>query len=182
MSNVGLILLAAGASSRLGQPKQLLQFRGRSLLRHAAKTALQSICRPVLVVLAGDFESELRDLTVQIIHNPQPDEGIASSIRTGINALPTDIDGAVVCLADQPFVTSDILNALANSKSLAAAFYNNSIGVPAFFPRRFFPELLALQGDKGARSILAKHSALAIPCPTAAIDIDTLNDVIKLND
>jgi molybdenum cofactor cytidylyltransferase len=180
MHNVALILLAAGASKRLGQPKQLLQFHGRSLLRHAAETALESDCRPVIVVLRDRLENELFNFPLITLKNQDRDEGIASSIRLGVSAVPESASGTVIMLVDQPLVSATFLNALASSDNLAAAKYNDSLGVPAYFPRKYFPELLALKGDKGAKSILEKHNTFAITCDDAAIDIDTAIDAENL--
>ena len=177
MPKVALILLAAGSSKRLGQPKQLLKFRGRTLLQHAVETAIQSSCRPVIVV-ANEYD--LNDYDVIVAKNPNASEGIASSIRAGIDAVPESSIGAVIMLVDQPFVTAKLLDELASSASIAAAKYNDSLGVPAFFPRQYFPELLELKGDRGAKSILQKHNATAIDFPGAAIDIDTAADANEL--
>ena len=173
MCNVAVIILAAGASTRLGQPKQLLQFDGRSLLRHAVETALQSLCRPVIVVINERLEHDLQGYPVMIVANPDAGEGIASSIRIGVKAVPDFSAGAVIMLVDQPLVTPELIKELASSKSMAGARYNNALGVPAFFPRRYFPELLALEGDCGAKGILKKHKAEAIEFPDGAVDIDT---------
>src|SRR5438046_1841236 len=120
MPDVALILLAAGSSKRLGQPKQLLPFNGRTLLQHAVETALQSSCRPIIAVLN---EHEIHNNSVIIAKNPNSSEGIASSIRAGINAVPKTSTGAVIMLVDQPLITPKLLNDLASSKTLAAAKY-----------------------------------------------------------
>jgi molybdenum cofactor cytidylyltransferase len=161
MRNVALILLAAGGSRRLGEPKQLLPFKGRSLLRHAAETALRTSCRPVVVVLGTEaqrMKSELSDLEVEIVENREWQEGVASSIRAGLRAVG-DVDGYVMMLCDQPFITPEFIDALARCERLASAEYGGSIGVPAFFPREYFPELNALQGDQGDEFLARKRSS-----------------------
>jgi molybdenum cofactor cytidylyltransferase len=180
MSNIALIILAAGESKRLGQPKQLLQFNGRTLLRHAVENALQSSCRPIIAVIQNGFEKELQDCAVTIKTNPAFAEGIASSIRLGIQAVPETCDAAVIMLVDQPRITSKHLNNLAASERITATKYNNTLGVPAYFPRQYFPELLSLKGDQGAKSILQKHNATPIDFPAAALDIDTPKDAKEL--
>jgi molybdenum cofactor cytidylyltransferase len=182
----GLIILAAGGSTRLAQPKQLLPLRGRSLLRHAAETALASVCRPVVAVLgakADQMRLELAGLDVTVVNNPQWQTGIASSIRTGVEAIVgAACDGVVMMLCDQPLVSASLLNRLVKAGELAAAEYGGTVGVPAYFAAEFFPELMALSGDTGAKSVLLRHpSKMArVPYPEAAIDIDTKEDYQRL--
>lgn len=177
--NTAIVILAAGASSRLGQPKQLLQFRGRTLLQHAIGTAGAAHCGPVFVVVGAVREIAT---SATVVENPAWAEGMASSIRAGISALPSAISGAVLMTCDQPLVTAELLKTLCGAGPLAAAEYNHTIGVPAFFSRDYFPELLALQGGEGAKRILLAHeTAVArIPFPDAAIDIDTVADAERL--
>lgn len=172
-----VIILAAGNSSRLGQPKQLLPFRGRSLLSHAIETA--SAAGPVFVVL-GAIRAPISNVT--IVENLAWSEGMSSSVRAGIAALPPEIDGAIVMTCDQPLLTSDFLQRLARFGPIAAAEYNNTIGVPAYFTREFFNELLNLKGKAGAKSVLLAHQEKLkrLPCPEAACDIDTLEDYRSL--
>jgi len=183
-----IIILAAGSSSRLGLPKQLLQLRGKSLLRHAAETALAARPSEVLAVLG--FESdrmkhELDDLPVQIVFNHRWIEGIASSIREGLSRLPADIETALIFLCDQPFVTSDhlshLIKACTNQKPIIATGYESTAGVPACYHRQVFPELLTLTGDHGAKRIidLDPERVTAIPFDAATLDIDTMDDYRK---
>ncbi len=175
-----LILLAAGASTRLGRPKQLLPFRGQSLLRHAAQTALAASCRPVVVVLgAGDerLRPELAGLPVQTVFNPHWTEGVASSIRAGIEAVAAE--AALFMLCDQPFVTAEMLDRIArchrqDRAAIVASEYEGALGAPALFSREFFPELAALKGDAGAKKILLRHAdrLARVPMPEAAFDVD----------
>lgn len=182
MRKVAIILLAAGTSRRLGEPKQLLRFRGRTLLRHAVETTLQTKSRPVVVVLGAGAQmmrEELKGLDVHMVENEKWQEGVASSIREGLAAVG-DVDGMVMMLCDQPFVPPQFLDRLAASERLAAAEYGGSIGVPAFFGREFFPELNALKGDQGAKAILRRNNAERIPCPEALIDIDTPTEAARI--
>jgi molybdenum cofactor cytidylyltransferase len=182
MRKVAVIILAAGASRRLGEPKQLLQFRGRTLLRHAAETALQTKCRPVVVVIgvqALRMREELEALDVRVVENEKWEEGVASSIRAGLAAVG-EVEGVIMMLCDQPFVTAEFLDRLAASERLAAAEYGGSVGVPAFFGREFLPELNALEGDQGAKAILLRNNAERIPCPEALVDIDTKTDAARI--
>jgi molybdenum cofactor cytidylyltransferase len=185
-----LMILAAGASLRLGQPKQLLPFRGRSLLRHAAETALASVCRPVVVVLgalAERLNQELRGLPVTVAMNLQSNEGLSSSIRAGLKALApegTGPDAVVIMLCDQPLISAQFLDRLvavhhSSGKGIVAAEYGGEGGVPALFSRAYYPELAALRGSRGAKPVIVKYAkdAERIPLPEAAIDVDRQADI-----
>lgn len=187
-TNTAFLILAAGGSSRLGLPKQLLQLDQRTLLRRITESALDLHSAGVVVVLG--FESdrmkhELDDLPVQIVLNPAWKEGIASSIRQGIGMIPPSVDAALIVLCDQPFIPithfSQLITACSHKHPIAATAYEPSPGVPACFDRSLFPELLALTGDSGAKQIIGKRQqeVIAISCPEASIDIDTLADFRK---
>jgi molybdenum cofactor cytidylyltransferase len=188
-----LIILAAGASARLGQPKQLLPFRGRSLLRHAAETALGSVCRPVVVVLgalADRLQTELTALPVTVALNSVWAEGMASSIRAGLKAVASGTaapDAVVIMLCDQPLITSGMLNQVVHvhrseERGIVASAYEGTLGVPALFSRKYFPELDSLRGDQGAKRIIVKHEndQARIPLPEAAFDVDRLEEAARL--
>lgn len=188
-SDVAILILAAGRSSRLGLPKQLLEYKEKSLLRRAAQTALS--IRPLEVVGILGFESdrmkhELDDLPVRLLINAEWKEGIASSIRMGVASLPESVGGVLLMLCDQPFVSSELLSSLIAScsteKPISATGYGQSAGVPACFSRSIFNELLDLHGDAGAKSIIARipGRGATIPYPAAGIDIDTLADYKQL--
>jgi molybdenum cofactor cytidylyltransferase len=187
------IILAAGASIRLGQPKQLLAFRGRSLLRHAAATALEAICRPVVVVLgahAGRLQTELTDLPVKVVLNPGWQEGMASSIRVGLEAVTsgtTAPDAVIIMLCDQSLVTSGMLNQLINThhseaRGIVASAYRETLGVPALFSRKHYAELASLEGDQGAKRIIVKYAndRAQIAMPQAAFDVDRPEEAERL--
>lgn len=184
-SSTAIIILAAGNSSRLGLPKQLLQYKQKSLLRHIAETALVTHPSEVTAILgfeADRMKHELDDLSVRLVLNAGWTEGIASSIREGIGALTPSVEAALILLCDQPFVTEDLLNQLIASCSaenpISATGYEQTAGVPACFGRSLFPELLNLRGDAGAKRVITPHLAkvVKIPFPDASIDIDTLSD------
>jgi molybdenum cofactor cytidylyltransferase len=196
------MILAAGGSTRLGRPKQLLPWRGRTLLRHAAEQALTSSCRPVVVVLGAivdECERELAGLDVQVAINPAWADGMGSSIRTGIAALTRGsddadgtgeggdsvcmLDAAIVMLCDQPLVTGAFLDELSEAhvrtgRATIAAAYSGQPGVPALFGRSRFAELAELDRASGAKRLLRDPSAetLTLACPQAAIDVDTMAD------
>lgn len=193
MPSAGLILLAAGGSSRLGRPKQLLLYQGRTLLRHAAETAFASGCRPVVVVLgaqADRLRAEIDGLEVVIAGNPDWALGMGSSVRAGLRALEEaapDAAGVVLMLCDQPLITAASLDALVQAHvdtnaPLVASEYGGTRGVPAFFGRALFPDLRALKGEQGAKAVLAAHAseAVALPLPAGVWDVDTASDYERL--
>lgn len=193
MKRIALVILAAGSSSRMGTPKQLLPYRGRTLLAHAAKVSLSSTCRPVLVVIgaqASRMRDELKFLDVLPVENPSWQEGIASSIRTGIESitrLQPPPDAALFMLCDQPLVTGDLLNRIArayetHTPPAVGCDYGNTVGIPALFARELFDELLKLRGNQGAKPILQARATRAafVPFGHAAIDIDTPEDYARL--
>jgi molybdenum cofactor cytidylyltransferase len=185
-----LILLAAGGSARMGSAKQLLDFGGKPLLRHAVESALASGCDPVIVVL-GANEHEIRPalagLEVETVVNDRWAEGMGTSIQTGLLALENrDIAGAILALSDQPFVTPDFLRGLVErhhrtGKAIVAAQYSGTAGVPVFFEREAFPLLMALKPDQGCKGVILGHAgdALLVDCPEAAMDIDTPEDYAR---
>jgi molybdenum cofactor cytidylyltransferase len=192
-TTIGLLLLDAGASHRLGgEPKQLLSHGGESLLRRAARTALASQCRPVVVVTGAHrdrVEAEIADLPLAVAFNEQWATGMASSIRTGMAHLTAQAEtcAVVVMLCDQPRVDAPLINKLvavfrATDAPLVAAKYDGTHGVPALFDRRLYPALLALKGTQGAKSIILAHAAhlSEVVAPEAALDVDTLADYERL--
>lgn len=193
-TSIGVIVLAAGASTRMmGSPKQLLPFRGRNLLRHAAETALASRGGPVIVVLGAQCErlrAEIDDLPLLVVENELWAEGMGASIRAGITALKEkcpEISGALLMLCDQPFVTPESLNEMlaayeSGGAAAVASEYDGAPGVPALFDRSLFPELLALQGPAGAKRVLQRHRGelLCLPLPAGALDVDTPADYERL--
>ena len=191
MGTSSIIILAAGGSARLGLPKQLLHHKGKSLLRRSAETALAA--HPANIIAVLGFESdrmkhELDDLPVHIVVNNEWHEGIASSIREGINALPPTTNSALIMLCDQPFVNSDLLvglmEACSEQKPIAATGYDQTSGVPACFLRSMFSELVELKGDQGAKTVIRLDASRVnvLPFNNANIDIDTIEDFQKLID
>jgi molybdenum cofactor cytidylyltransferase len=189
--NIGLILLAAGSSSRMGSPKQLLLFNGKTLLRRAAEVGIDSGCSPVVVVLGHDaarMQSELENLPIIIAVNSDWQTGMGSSIRAGIEHLEKSaVDAAVVMLCDQPHINTSAICRLLEvyrekSGSVVAASYGETLGVPAIFPRRFFLALMQLPAGSGAKQLLMKHpaDAIGVPMIEATVDVDTPDDYQKL--
>ena len=181
---VGVVVLAAGGSSRMGSPKQLLFYGGQTLIRRAAETALRSSSQRVVVVVgsrAQHMRDELDGLSLSVVENRDWQTGMSSSIRAGLEELaPVDPDGIVIMLCDQPFVTPTLLNKLVETHNLTgrpivASSYKEIHGVPAFFSRELFPKLSALTADEGARRLILEHPELvaSVNFPPASIDIDT---------
>jgi molybdenum cofactor cytidylyltransferase len=187
--NIGVIILAAGASSRLGHPKQLLTFAGKSLLQQMIQVAEGAAAGSVFVVL-GAHEDKIRssigNTSAHVIINEHWQEGMASSIRCGINALlqmNPQTEGALMMLCDQPLVTSALLNELIavhmqTANAIVASSYGGTIGVPAFFSKRIFSGLLKITGDVGARAIIRQHQkdVAVVEFPDGSMDIDTADD------
>jgi molybdenum cofactor cytidylyltransferase len=192
-SEIGAIILAAGASTRMGVPKQLLQFRGETMLRRAARIALEAGCQPVVVVTGADAAAAreaVRGLEVCEVENQQWESGMSSSVRLGVEALVTanpDLAAVVLMVCDQPFVATEIIARLVRAHrktncSIVASRYGRSYGVPALFSRVHFPELLKLKGAGGAKKIIQKHlrKVQLLPFPKGKIDIDTRDDLARL--
>jgi len=189
INHCAAILLAAGASTRLGRPKQLLQYNGKSLINGAIDAIEEAHLHPVITVLGANASSiapEINSKKVLIITNPGWQEGIASSIRMGITIVQEkypSCDGAVVMVCDQPFMTGNVLLELIRAqrqsgKPIAACSYDNITGTPVLFHQSIFPELILLKGDKGAGNILKKRlqDISIVPFPMGKFDIDTTDD------
>jgi molybdenum cofactor cytidylyltransferase len=192
--SVGAVILAAGGSQRMGQPKQLLPFCKRTLLRHAVETAVASMCRPILVVIGAHAELvslELQSLPVLIAYNSEWTSGIGSSLRLAIQTLGAidAIEGVVIMLSDQPLVTADAVNRIVEAhyqtgKDIVASEYADTYGVPLFIGKRFFDEIGALDGTEGAKRVIDRHleEMTTVPLMEAAFDIDTPIDYERLTD
>lgn len=185
----GLIILAAGPSTRLGKPKQLLKYKGESLIRHVIRAGMEADCDPSVVVLGASYEDIFPEIVlsaVKVIYNENWEEGMASSIRSGVEGLLETnpyVDDAIIALCDQPMVNGSLLRNLMQQKQnsrkgIVACSYDNTVGVPVLFDRTYFPELIELQGDEGARKLLQKNrkEMVSIPFPGGSIDIDTIGD------
>ncbi|MSU33558.1 MAG: nucleotidyltransferase family protein [Pedosphaera sp.] len=175
----------------MGQPKQLMEFQGKPLIRHAAETALASVCRPVVVVLGAFAEGiapALAGLPVELVYNRNWELGIGTSIHAGIEAVAKhDVQGAILCLADQPLISAAIYNCLVAThatagRDIVTSEYSGTVGVPVLFGRALFPRLTGLAPDKGCKGVNLDHleQTLRIPCPEAETDIDSPGDLERL--
>jgi len=183
-----LIILAAGESSRLGQPKQQLMFNGANLLQRAIEAGLDSDCDTITVVVGAYHERltpYIDPTSVELCLNQEWKKGMASSIKQGMNTVlrNTVPNQVIIMLCDQPFVDKDIINQLIHfqresNKSIVACTYQGTVGAPVLFDQKFFPHLLKLKGKEGAKKIFIDFpdQVGAISFPLGHIDIDTKDD------
>ncbi len=194
-SNIAIIILAAGASTRMGTPKQLLPYQGYSLIRRTIQSAVASVCKPIVVVLGANAQqiiSEVNQSSVMVVENPHWHLGMGSSIRRGILSLVTysqTIDAAVITVCDQPFLSPEIINHLvgvyhSTGKPIVACQYADTLGVPVLFKNTFFFELTTLNETVGAKKLINKYhnQVFSIPFPLGTIDIDTPGDYQQLQE
>jgi molybdenum cofactor cytidylyltransferase len=184
------IVLAAGASTRLGQPKQLLQINGESLLHRTIRLAEEAGCAPIFVVLGFEAERmqrEIADLDVRVAINPEWQSGMGSSLRSGMELLMKESplpQKVMLLLSDQPMLSSKILLSLVKKSTetgplIVASSYTGRLGVPAFFCKELYLDLQKVEGDKGAREVIQwyrDHTA-SIDFSEGVIDIDTVQDL-----
>jgi molybdenum cofactor cytidylyltransferase len=184
---VGAVLLAAGRGTRMGGPNKLLaEVDGKPLVRHAAEAALAAGLAPIVLVTGHQndaVERALADLPLVKAHNPAYAEGLSTSLRAGLAALPDEIDGAVVLLGDMPRVDAGLIKRLVaafrpdEGKLAVVPVRDGDRGNPVLFARRFFPELLKVTGDVGGRGLLGEHGEAVVEVPVegegAFVDVDT---------
>jgi molybdenum cofactor cytidylyltransferase len=185
----GIILLAAGSSSRLGRAKQLIEFQGKTLIQKAIDEANKSQADCLVVVLganAGLIQTGFESSNTPFIINSDWQQGMSSSMQAGLRFLMEneEINQVLLMLCDQPFVDASLLNKLINAKEtsgkgIVAAAYSNTLGVPALFDKRYFEELIELTGSEGAKKVIFNHQAEvhALDFPLGAVDLDTEEDV-----
>jgi molybdenum cofactor cytidylyltransferase len=186
---IGAVILAAGGSARLGQPKQLLRYCGEPLVRHAARAAIGAGCSPVTVVVGPERNKtadSLHDLGVVILPNESWQYGIGTSIRAGVEALK-NCDTLIILACDQPYVDSTLIRQLAarhqeTQRPMVASAYAGTLGVPALFARSCFEQLLSLGDEQGAKVLLtARPTDVAqVDFPDGAVDVDTPEDWERL--
>ncbi len=181
----------------MGRPKQLLPYRGTTLLRHAVNTAMASRCGRVIVVVGSEEEAmrrELAGLPVEIASNPDWPTGMGSSIRAGLALIPAPTpiaapcpSGVLIMLCDQPGITADLLDKLMNKHAseatpVVACSYAGVAGVPALFDTSLFDELRQLDPSAGAAMLIKRHGirSVLIPFPSASVDVDTPDDYERL--
>jgi molybdenum cofactor cytidylyltransferase len=184
------IMLAAGASTRLGQPKQLLQMNGESLLHRTIRFAKEVGCAPIFVVLGFEAERmqrEIADLDVRVVINPEWQSGMGSSLRSGMGVLMKESrlpQKVLLLLSDQPMLSSEILLSLVKKSGetdslIVASSYTGGLGVPAVFRKELYSHLQKVEGDKGAQEVIQRYrgQTATIDFPEGAIDIDIVQDL-----
>ena len=189
LNSYGIILLAAGQSARLGKPKQLLNYKGKTLLAHSLQIAIETQLQPIVTVLGANLDilkESIEPTNTTIVINQEWSEGMASSIRCGMEELvkiAPSIAGVIIMVCDQPYVTAKLLTDLVekhedSSKPIIASRYNNNIGTPALFDKTIFALLLSLKGDSGAKKIMKSNPdwVETVNFPFGEIDIDTSLD------
>jgi molybdenum cofactor cytidylyltransferase len=184
---IAAVVLAAGRSTRMGGPNKLLaEIGGRPLVRIAAEEALASRAKPVIVVVGhqrGEVEKALAGLPVQFVQNPDFAQGLGTSLKAGIAAVPADAEGAIVCLGDMPQVDAGLIDRLIaafdpeRGALVVMPTFEGKRGNPVLWSRRFFPDLMAIEGDVGARHLIGRYGEAVVEVPLAGkaalVDVDT---------
>ena len=194
LKNIGVIILAAGASTRLGEPKQLLEYHHKNLLQTTIDAAINSVASTVVIVLganADQISNEIDKSGINVLINSEWEEGMASSIRNGLNELlfiSPLTDAVILMVCDQPYVSTELINDIINKqeetgKSIVTCNYGEIAGPPTLFHKSLFHELMHLKGDVGARKIIQHHSddVATVLFKKGKIDIDTKEDYNSLN-
>lgn len=188
----GILILAAGNSSRLGEPKQLLKFNGKTLLRNVVEEAVK-VSESIIVVTGSghtDIVEEIEDLEVKIVENINWNEGMGSSIKIGMiqlsNKFP-EVQNVIVSVCDQPFIKASVFSDLIqiqkdSQKGIVASKYSDTLGTPVLFTKKYFEEISKLSGQEGAKKVIQKFKddIAEMNFEKGAIDIDTQNDYQKL--
>lgn len=193
MIKIAILILAAGSSSRMGQPKQLLSYDHKTLLGNTVDAAKKSAAEKVLVILGDNHEAIAEGIAaadVKTVYNDDWKSGMSSSIRVGLAQLLTEdttLDAVILTVCDQPFISEKIFRALMGEartsvRSIIASAYSGTLGTPVLFGRSHFEELALLQGTEGAKTLLKKYKdqVAALPFENGEIDIDTPEDYNKL--
>jgi molybdenum cofactor cytidylyltransferase len=194
----GIIILAAGGASRLGKPKQLLAYRDKTLLKNLVDEAIRSETGPVWVVLgtekarvaAGSAQEIMTCGTPLVLINEEWQEGMASSIRKGLSGILKtcpELDAVILAVSDQPFVSASLFRDLTThkqgtAKGIIACAYKDTLGTPVLFDRKYFPQLLELEGQEGAKKLISQYSedVSHYPFDLGEIDLDRPEDYFFL--
>lgn len=188
--NTAIIILAAGASSRMGAPKQLLLVDGKTLIKRICDTAMDTPCHPIVTVLGANrnlIRKETERMPITVIDNPQWENGMSSSIKMGLaGAYMTEknIEAAIFLTVDMPYVSAELINKMiekaeSNEKiEIVACKYNSQMGIPVLFKRSLFTDLLELTGDEGAKKVVIKNKdkTAFIDFPEGKLDLDTIDE------
>lgn len=176
--SVAAIVLAAGASRRLGELKQLVRLQNETLVERAVRVCREAGCNPVVVVLGASADRVREACSFNdalVVVNEGWSEGMGGSVRAGVNALGPGVNGCVVTACDMPAVSPEHLRKLMTADEITASFYAGRRGVPAYFPQSMFERLMELRGDAGAREML--KNAPAVDLAGGEMDVDTIEDL-----
>ncbi len=191
------IVLAAGQATRMGRQKLMLPFRGEPLASHTLRAAIQGGCDPIILVLGRESEAIQAQLSIALLEavtsivNKEYKRGQAGSLQTGLAMLPPKVDGVLVLLGDQPLIGAPLVRQLlTQARKTPSAFlvprYRGQRGNPVYIPAAWFPQVMALSGDTGARPLLTHPGAdvihLDVDDPAVITDIDTPEDYGQLRD
>lgn len=192
--SIGAIVLAAGRSSRMGAAKQLALIDGEPMLRRTVEAVIGSGLTPVVVVTGHESEhvgAALKGLSVTLVRNPDYARGLSTSLKAGLEALPDDLDGALIALGDMPRVTAEDIAALAaafdpaEGRAIVVPVHAGKRGNPVLWAQAFFPEIKALSGDTGAKAIIAANAEAVFEVergPGVLTDVDTPADLRAVNE
>ena len=192
--NIAIVILAAGASKRMGKPKQLLKWGEGTLICHSIKIASEVNPKNIYIVLGAHFEfikNNIETSNVTILNNIHWEKGLGTSIACAVEHLQnskSNVDGVLITLCDQPLITSDFLKLLVSkfqsgkNQIIATSYGNEKPGVPALFDKIYFNELMALSDDQGAKAILKKYEnqVVSVLPPEKNVDLDTKEDYTNL--
>ncbi|WP_312175689.1 nucleotidyltransferase family protein [Chryseobacterium sp.] len=190
MKNTGIILLAAGNSSRMGSPKQLLMYQGKTFLERIIDTASEIFDPNHIVLVLGarhyEISSVIKNKNIHIIINENWKSGMASSIQSGMKALSglfPEMEGCFISVCDQPYLTGDLFSKMlqlkeTSEKEIVVAKYADTLGVPALFSKKYFKQLMELTGEQGAKKIIQQNmnDVESFEFEKGAVDIDTPSD------
>jgi len=193
MNSTGIIILAAGSSSRFGSTKQLVHFKGKTLLQHTIEEATEAGAEPIIVVTganANEISKEIKNEKIEIVFNKDWEQGMASGIIIGLKkaiSLNNKMEKAIIAVCDQPFISSSLFQQLyqkqnESAKYIVACCYADTIGTPALFTQKYFDVLMKLKGDEGAKKLMKTYSedVAMVDFPKGYIDIDTKEDYENL--
>lgn len=190
MKNTGIILLAAGNSSRMGSPKQLLMYQGKTFLERIIDTASEIFDPNHIVLVLGahhhEISSVIKNKNIHIVINENWESGMASSIQSGMKALSglfPEMEGCFISVCDQPYLTGDLFSKMlqlkeTSEKEIVVAKYADTLGVPALFSKKYFKQLMELTGEQGAKKIIQQNmnDVESFEFEKGAVDIDTPSD------